>query len=57
MNAVNRSNARRIARIHGKRIARIHAVIDNAATALAWLGMASGALAMLAMIAHGLVQA
>lgn len=54
MNATNRSNARRIARIHGKRIARIHACIDNVTTALAWAGLFSGAVVMLAMVAHGL---
>lgn len=57
MNATNRRNARRITRIHGQRIARIHAYIDNVATALAWAGLAYGALVALAMVAHGLVQA
>ena len=57
MNATNRSNAHRLTRIHGQRIARIHACIDNVTTALAWAGLASGAIVMLAMVAHGLVQA
>lgn len=56
MNATNRSNARRVARIHGKRIARIHACIDNVTTALAWAGLTYGALMVLAMVALGLVQ-
>ena len=49
MNATNRSNARRIARIHGQRI-------DNVTTALAWAALTYGALMALAMVAHGLVQ-
>lgn len=57
MNATNRSNARRVARIHGKRIARIHACIDNVTTALAWAGLTYGARVMLAMVALGMVQA
>ena len=58
MNATNRSNARRVARIHGGRIARIHAYIDNVATALAWGMLGYGVLVMFLLIAAGLqVQA